>query len=170
MCLGELWFQVLLMKFLVLSQKVETLVGLPGKKTDILSSALCEDTGCPLSNLPGQVLPLVSTPRISRENVTNVGSIHTPLGKLETFGKPNYPIPCNCIMGSIEEKVLPSPIKFPAQSLTASHSIRVDEYLDSVPQVPTSVQPTSTRDCTLTSCDEPLNCPRLVLMAKGQPQ
>ena len=36
-------------------------------------------------------------------------------------------------MGPIEEKVLPFPIKFPAQSLTASPLIGVDEYLDGVP-------------------------------------
>ena len=123
-------------------------MSLPGEKNDILSLALCEDTSCPDINLPGQVLPLTSTPRVSSENVTNAGNKCASLGKLETFGKPNYSIPCNCIMGPIEEKELPSPIAFPAQSI-----------------IEPSCEPLATAPP-----DEPLNCPRLVLMAKGQPQ
>ena len=92
-----------------------------------------------------------------------------PFGESETFGEPNHPIPCDSI--SIEEKVLPSPIKFPTQSLTASHPIGVDEDLeDYVCRAPTHVQHASTHDYAITTPDEPLNCPRLVLMAKGQPQ
>ena len=83
-----------------------TLVDLPGNKNEVLSPVLCKDTGCPDVKFPGQVLSLASTPRVSRENLTNAGSICTSLGKLETFGKPNYFIPCNCIMGPIEEKEL----------------------------------------------------------------
>ena len=146
--------------------KCGTLVDLPCNKNEVLSSVLCKDTGCPNAKFPGQVLPLASTPRVSRENLTNAGSICTPLGKSETFGEPNYPIPCNCIIGPIKEKVLPSPIKFPAQSLTASHPIRVDKYLDSVPWAPTHIQHTSTHDPAITSPDKSLNCPRLVLMAR----
>ena len=96
--------------------KDETLMDLPCNDDEILSPVLCK-----------QVLPLASTPRVSKENLITASSIFAPLGKSETFGKPNYPISCNCIMGPSEEKVLPSPV-------------------------------------------EPLNWPRLVLMAKGQPQ
>ena len=126
--------------------------------------------GCPDVKFQGQVLALASTPRVSRENLTNACSIFAPIGKLETFAKLNYSTPYNCIVGPLEEKVLPSPIEFPAQSMTASHPIGVDEYLGSVPWAPAPVQRTSTHDCALTSHDEPLNCPRLVLMARGQPQ
>ena len=94
-----------------------TLVGLPGNKNEVLSPVLCKDMSCPDVKFPGQVLPLASTPRVSSENLTNAGSICASLGKLETFGKPNYSIPCNCIMGPIEEKELPSPIEFPTQSI-----------------------------------------------------
>ena len=74
-------------------------------------------------------------------------------------------------MGPIEEKVLPSPIEFPAQNMTASHPIGVDEYLkDCIHQEPTQVQPNSTHGHVITSPDEPLNWPRLVLLAKDQPQ
>ena len=111
------WFQFLLIKFLVLSQKVEPWVDLLCNKNEILSPGLCKDTGCSDVKFPGQVLPLASTPRVSRENLTNAGGICTSLGKLETFGKPNYSIPCNCIMGPIEEKEPPSPIEFSAQSI-----------------------------------------------------
>ena len=105
------------------------------------------------------------------ENLRNAGSIFTPLGKSEAFEKPNCPIPCNCIMGPIEEKVLPSLVEFPAQSMAVSHSIRVDEYLeDHFCQAPTCVQHTSTHDPAITSFGGPLNWPRLVLMAKDQPQ
>ena len=131
--------------------KGETLVSLPGKKNDILSLALCEDTSCPDINLPGQVLPLASTPRVSSKNFTNAGSICTSLAKSETFEKPNYPIPCNCIMGPLEEKVLPS-IEFPAQSMVASHPSGVDGYSeDSVSEAPIYVQSTSTHDHAITS-------------------
>ena len=94
-----------------------TLVDLPGNKNEVLSPVLCKDMGCPDVKSPGQVLPLASTQRVSSDNLTNAGSICASLWKLETFGKPNYSIPCNCIMGPIEEKELPSPIKFPAQSI-----------------------------------------------------
>ena len=71
----------------------------------------------------------------------------------------------------IEENVLPSPIEFPAQSMTASHPIGVEEDLeDHVCQAPTYVQHISTHDPAITSPDEPLNWPRLVLVAKGQSQ
>ena len=74
-------------------------------------------------------------------------------------------------MGPLEEKMLPSPVEFPAQSMNVSHPIRVDEYLeDHVCQVPTHVQHTSTHDPDITSHDEPLNWLRLVLMAKDQLQ
>ena len=74
--------------------------------------------------------------------------ILAPSGKSEIFAKPNYPIPCNFIMGPIEEKVLPPLIEFPAQ--------RVIE-LGCEPK--RTVPP-----------GETLNCPKLVLMAKDQPQ
>ena len=93
------------------------LSGPPGNKNEVLSPVLCKDTGCPDVKFPGQVLPLASTPRVSIENLTNAGSICASLGTLETFGKPNYSIPYNCIMGPIEGKELPSPIEFRAQSI-----------------------------------------------------
>ena len=125
-----------------------TLVDLPGNKNEVLSPVLCKDMGCPDVKFPGQLLPLASTPRVSSDNLTNAGSICASLWKLETFGKPNYSIPCNCIMGPIEEKELPSPIKFPAQSI-------IEPGCEPLPTAPP---------------DEPLNWPRLILMAKGQPQ
>ena len=74
-------------------------------------------------------------------------------------------------MDPIEEKVLPSPMEFPAQSMVASHPSGVDGYSeDSVSEAPIHVQSTSTHDHAITSPDEPLNWPRLILMAKGQPQ
>ena len=74
-------------------------------------------------------------------------------------------------MGPIEEKVLPHPIEFSAKSITVSHPIGVNACLeDRLCQAPTCVQHTSTHDCTFTFHDEPLNWPRLVLMAKDQPQ
>ena len=121
-----------------------TLVDLPCNKNEVLSSVLCKDTGCPDVKFPGQVLPLAYTPRVSSENLTSTHSILTPLGKLETFGKPNYSIPCNCIMGPIEKKELPSPIEFPAQSI-----------------IEPGCEPLSTAPP-----NEPLNWPRLILMAK----
>ena len=99
-------------------------------------------------NSQDKCLPLASTPRVSSENLTSAHSILTPLGKFETFGKPNYSIPCNCIMGPIEEKELPSPIEFPAQSI-------IEPGCEPLPTAPPN---------------EPLNWPRLILMAKGQPQ
>ena len=54
---------------------------------------------------------------------------------------------------------------------TVSHPIKVDQYLeDRVCQAPIHVQHTSTHDPAITSHDEPLHCPRLVLLTKGQPQ
>ena len=148
-----------------------TLVDLPGNKNEVLSPVLCKDMGCPDVKFPGQVLPLASTPRVSSENLTSAHSIFTPLGKFETFAKPNYSTPCNCIVGPIEEKVLPSPMEFSAQSMSASHPCGVDGYSeDSVSEAPIYVQSTSTHNHAITSPDEPLNWPRLILMAKGQPQ
>ena len=64
--------------------------------------------------------------------------------------------------------MLPSSIEFPAQSLTVSHPIGVDADLENYAcQVLTQVQHTSTHNPAITSPDEPLNWPRLVLMAKG---
>ena len=125
-----------------------TLVDLPCNKDKVTSPVLCKAMGCPDVKFPGQVLPLASTPRVSRENLTNTGSIFAPSGKSEIFAKPNYPIPCNCIVGPIEEKVLPPLIGFPAQSV-------IKLSCEPKPTVPP---------------DETLNCPRLVLMAKDQPQ
>ena len=74
-------------------------------------------------------------------------------------------------MGPIEEKVLPSPMEFPAQSMVASHPSGVDGYSeDSVSEALIYVQSTSTHNHAITSPNEPLNLPRLILMAKGQPQ
>ena len=129
-----------------LSPKAGTLMDLPGNEDEILSPVLCK--GCPDAQFPGQVLSLASTPRVSSENLTNAGSICASLGKLETFGKPNNSIPCNFIMGPIEEKELPSPIEFPAQSI-------IEPSCEPLPTAPPN---------------EPLNRPRLILMAKGQPQ
>ena len=135
-----------------------TLVDLPGNKNEVLSPALCKDTGCPDVKFPGQVLPLASTPRVSSENLTSAHSIFTPLVKCETFAKPNYSTPCNCIVGPIEEKVLPSPMEFPAQSMVASHPSGVDRYSeDSVSEAPIYVQSTSTHDHAISSPDEPSN-------------
>ena len=152
------------------SSQGETSVDLPGKMGEILSSVLCEDTGCPNVKVPGQVLPLASTPSVSRENLTNAASMFTPLRETETFMEPHYPISCNSVVHPIEEKMLPSSIKFPAHSMTTSHLIGIDGYLeDHICWALTHVQHTSTHDYAINSLDEPLNCPRLVLMAKGQP-
>ena len=148
-----------------------TLVDLPCHKDKVISHILCKAMGCPDVKFPAQVLPLASTPRVSRENLTNTHSIFAPLGKLETFAKINYSRPRNCIVGPLEEKVLLSPVEFPVQSMHVSHPIRVDEYSeDHVCQAPTHVQHTSTHDPAIASHDEPLNWPRLVLMAKDQLQ
>ena len=144
-----------------------TLVDLPCNKNEVLSPVLCKDMGCPDVKFPGQVLSLASTLRVRGENLTNAGSIWASLGKLETFEKPNYSTPCNCIVGPIEEKVLPSPMEFPAQSMVASHPSGVDGYSeDSVSEAPIYVQSTSAHNHAITSPDEPLNWPRLILMAK----
>ena len=79
-------------------------------------------------------------------------------------------LPYHSIVHPIEEKVLPSPIEFPAQSMPASHPIGVEDLEDYVCRAPRYVQHASTHDYAITSHDEPLNCPRLVLMAEGQPQ
>ena len=114
------------------------------------------------------MLPLASTPRVSRENLTNAAIMSVSSGELETVGEPDHPIPCNSI--PTKEKVLPSPVEFPAQSITESHPTGVDGDLeDYVCQVPIHVQHTSTHNPAITSPDVPLNWPRLVLMAKGQP-
>ena len=94
-----------------------------------------------------------------------------PLGIQKPLWWPHHPKSCNSIVHPIEEKVLPSPIEFPAQSIIASYPIGVDEDLeDYVYQAPTYVQHTSTHDPAITSPNESLNCPRLVLMTRGQPQ
>ena len=55
--------------------------------------------------------------------------------------------------------------------MVTSHPSGVDGYKkDSVSWAPIHVQPTSTHDHANTSPHEPLNCPRLVLMARGQRQ
>ena len=99
------------------------LVYLPGKTDEILSSVLFEDTGHSDVKLPGQVLPLIATLRVSRENTANAAGMSASFGQSETFIEPKHPISCNSIVHPIEEKVLPSPIEFPAQSMTASHPI-----------------------------------------------
>ena len=135
-----------------------TLVDIPGNKNEVLSPVLCKDMGCPDVKFPGQMLPLAPTPRVSSENLTSAYSIFAPLGNFETFAKPNYSTPCNCIVGPIEEKVLPSPMEFPAQSMVASHPSGVDRYSeDSVSEAPIYVQSTSTHNHAITSPDEPLN-------------
>ena len=149
----------------------ESLVNLLGKTDEILPQILCEDTGHPDGKVPGQVLPLASTPRVSRENLTNAAIMSVSFGELETFIELSHPLPCNSIVCSTEGKVLPSPVEFPAQSMTASHPIGVDEDLeDYVHRASTYVQHTSAHNSAIISPDEPLNCPRLLLMAKGQPQ
>ena len=117
------------------------LVHLSGKTDEILSLVLCEDTGHSDVKLPGQVLPFISTPRVSMENTANAAGISASFGQSETFIEPKHPISCNSIVHPIEEKVLPSSIEFPTQSLTASHPIGVDEDLeDYVCQAPTYVK------------------------------
>ena len=144
-------------------------MSLPGEMGEILSPVLCEETGHPDVKVPGQMLPSASTQRVNGENIANAASMFASFGESETFGETNHPIPCNSI--PIEEKV-PSPIiKFPAQSMTASHPIGVDEYFeDCVCRAPTHVQSILTHDPAITSPNEPLNWPRLVCVAKSQPQ
>ena len=152
------------------SSQGETLVNLPSKMDEILSPVLCKDTGDPEVKVPGEMLPSTSTPRVKGENI-NAASMFASFGESETFIEPSHPIPCNSIVCPIEGKVLPSPVEFRAQSMTASHPIGVDEdWKDYVRQASTYVQHTSAHNPAIISPDEPLNCPRLVLMAKGQPQ
>ena len=108
----------------------ESLVSLPGEMGEIPSPVLCEDTGHPEVKIPGQMLPLASTPRVNGENIANTASMFASSWESETFGEPNYPTPWNCIVPPIKEKMLPSPIEFPAQSLTASHPTEVDADLE----------------------------------------
>ena len=73
------------------SSQGETLVNFPGKMDEILSLVPCEDTGYSDVKLPGQVLPLISTPRVSMENTANAASMSASFGQLETFIEPNPP-------------------------------------------------------------------------------
>ena len=117
-------------KVLCPSSQGETLVNFPGTMDEILSPVLCEDSGYSDVKLPGQVLPLISSPRVSMENTTNAASMSASFGQSETFIELNPPISCISIVHPIEEKGLPSPMEFPAQSMTASHPIGVDEDLE----------------------------------------
>ena len=74
------------------SSQGETLVNFPGKMDEILFPVLCEDTGHSGVKLPGQVVPLASTPRVSMENIANAASMCASFGQSETFIKPNPPI------------------------------------------------------------------------------
>ena len=56
------------------------LVHLPDKTDEILSLVLCEDTGHSDVKLPGQVLPLISTPRVSMENTANAAGVSASFG------------------------------------------------------------------------------------------
>ena len=98
--------------------------------TMVPGSVLCEDTGHPEVKIPGQMLPSASTPRVNGENTASTVRMSASFGQSETFIEPNSPIPCNSIVHPIEEKVLPSPIEFPGQSMTASHPTGVDEDLE----------------------------------------
>ena len=98
--------------------------------TMVPGSVLCEDTGHPEVKLPGLMLPSASTPRVNGENTANAASMSASFWQSETFIEPNSSISGNSIVHPIEEKVLPSPIEFPAQSMTASHPIGVDEDLE----------------------------------------
>ena len=97
--------------------------------TMVPGSVLCEDTGHPEVKMPGLMLPSASTPRVNGENTANAASMSASFGQSETFIEPNSSISGNSIVHPIEEKVLPS-IEFPAQSMTASHPIGVDEDLE----------------------------------------
>ena len=55
--------------------------------------------------------------------------LNSPHSSVHTVS-PNPPISCNSIVHPFEEKVLPSPFEFPAQSMTASHPIGVDGDLE----------------------------------------
>ena len=98
--------------------------------TMVPGSVLWEDTGHPEVKMPGLMLPSASTPRVNGENTANAASMSASFGQSETFIEPNSSISGNSIVHPIEEKVLPSPIEFPAQSMTASHPIGVDEDLE----------------------------------------
>ena len=66
-------------------------------------------------------------------------------GESKTFIELSHPIPCHSIVCPIERKVLPSPVEFSAQSMTASHPIGADEdWEDYVHRASTYVQHTST--------------------------
>ena len=62
------------------SSQGETLVNFPGKMDEILSPVLCEDTGHSDVKLPGQVLLLISIPRVSMENTANAASMSASFG------------------------------------------------------------------------------------------
>ena len=83
------------------SSQGENLVNFPGKMDEILSPVLCEDTGHSDVKLPGQVLPLISTPKVSMENTANAASMSAYFGQLETFIEPNPP-PHHAILLSIQ--------------------------------------------------------------------
>ena len=158
-------------KVLCPSSQGETLVNLPGKMDKILSQVLCEDTGHPNVKVPGQVLPLISTPRVSMENTANAASISASFSNWKPLLSPIPPYHAILLSIQLRKRCCLPLLEFPAQSMTASHPIMVDEDLeDYVCQAPTHVQHASTHDYAITSPDESLNCPRLVLMAEGQPQ
>ena len=101
---------------------------------------------------------LVHLPGKTDENIANAAYMLASFGESVTFGEPKYPTPWNSIIPPIKGKVLPSPIKFTAQSRAASHPIGVDRYLENcICQALTHVQHTSTHDPAITSPDEPLN-------------
>ena len=54
--------------------KGDTLMDLPGRVNEVLSPVLCKGTGCPDVKFPRQVLPLASTPRVSREKLRNAST------------------------------------------------------------------------------------------------
>ena len=109
---------------------MKPLVNFPGKMDEILFLVLYEDTGHSDVKLPGQVPPLICTSRVSMKNTANAATMSASFGQLETFIEPNPPMSCNSTVHPIEEKVLPSPIEFPAQNMNASYPIGVDEDLE----------------------------------------
>ena len=68
-----------------------TLVDLPGNKNEVLSPVLCKDTGCPDVKFPGQVLPLVSTPRVSSDNLKMLVAYVHPFGNWKPLQNPITP-------------------------------------------------------------------------------
>ena len=60
------------------------------------------------------------------ENIANAASMSVFFGQLDTLFELNYHIPCNPMVDSTEEKVLPS-VNLPGQSMTVSHPIGVDK-------------------------------------------